>query len=89
VAFSTVKGSGQGTGGGRVNLHSYVRWDVVLGLVLMCALTGWEFYGVANPRMLTITAFLKSWMPMAVRIMIWAWLGWHFILSDLVREVQR
>lgn len=71
-----------------MTLNNYVRWDVVLGLVLMAALTAWEFLGVLNPRMLTITAWLKSWMPMALRIMIWAWLGWHFILSDLVKEVK-
>lgn len=67
---------------------SYVRWDVILGIVLMGALAGWEFLGVFDSRFLTITAWIKSWMPMAIRIMIWAWLGWHFILSDLFREAK-
>lgn len=64
---------------------SYARADVIVGFVLMGALTAWEIAGVADSRFLTITAWIKSWMPMALRIMIWAWLGWHFIASDLFR----
>lgn len=67
----------------------YMRWDVILGLCLMAALTIWEFAGVRNGHLLTITGWLKGWMPMPVRIMIYAWLGWHFILSDFIRQVQR
>lgn len=69
-------------------LSHYARWDVVVGLILMGSLTVWEIAGVADGRLLTITAWLKSWMPMPLRIMIWSWLGWHFILSDLVSQVK-
>lgn len=61
----------------------YARADVILGMALMAALTAWEMVGVFDGKLLTITDWIKSWMPMALRIMIWAWLGWHFIGSDL------
>lgn len=70
-------------------MSHYARWDVILGFILMGALAAWEMAGVADSKLYTITAWLKSWMPMALRIMIWAWLGWHFILSDLVLQVER
>ncbi len=65
-------------------MSRYAHWDVVLGFALMGALAAWELAGIADSKFLTITAWIKSWMPMALRIMIWAWLGWHFIGSDLV-----
>lgn len=67
-------------------LAKYARWDVVLGMALMAALTAWEMAGVFDGKLLTITDWIKSWMPMALRIMIWSWLGWHFIVSDLVKK---
>lgn len=64
-------------------LAHYARWDVILGIALMGALTAWEMIGVVNGKYLTITDWIKSWMPMALRIMILAWLCWHFVGSDL------
>ncbi len=64
-------------------LAKFAHWDVVVGCVLMGALAAWEMAGVFDARLMTITQWIKSWMPMALRVMIWAWLGWHFIGSDL------
>jgi hypothetical protein len=70
-------------------LSGYVKLDVIFGLALMAALTVWELFGVFEPKWLTITAFIKSWMPMWARVPLWSWLGWHFILSDLVKKVGK
>lgn len=70
-------------------LSQYSKPDVILGLILMGALTAWEMAGVADNHLLTITAWIKTWMPIPLRIMIWSWLGWHFILSDLVNKVSK
>lgn len=70
-------------------MSQYARWDVIVGLLLMGLLTAWEIAGVADSRFMTITEWIKSWMPMALRIMVWAWLGWHFIGSDLFKEAQK
>ena len=64
------------------------RWDLVVMFVLMGLLFAFEMVGVFSPRMVTITQILKSFVSMPLRIMIYSWLGWHFILSDLVRQVQ-
>ena len=62
----------------------YDRWDVILGLVLLAALTAWEIAGAADGKLLTFTAWIKSWMPIPIRTGLWLWLGWHFILSDIL-----
>ena len=64
------------------------KWDVVVVLVLMGALITFEMLGVFAPRMVTITEIIKDFIPMPLRIMIYAWLGWHFIVSDLVRQMS-
>jgi hypothetical protein len=64
-------------------LSQFPTWNIVLGMVLMAALTAWEMLGVTDGRYLTITHWIKSWMPISIRIMILAWLCWHFVGSDL------
>lgn len=66
----------------------YGRTDVLIGMILMAALTAWEFAGIEDTKLLTITAWIKGWMPISVRIMVWSWLGWHFVLSDLVKGTK-
>jgi hypothetical protein len=66
---------------------SFTHWDVVLLLSLMAALTAVELMGVFSPRLITITQIVKDFIPIPVRIMILAWLNWHFCLSDLVRQL--
>jgi hypothetical protein len=65
------------------------RWDLVLMVALLTAVTVFELLGVFNPKFITITALIKSTIPMQIRVMIYSWLGWHFILSDLVKQVAK
>lgn len=64
------------------------RWDLVLMFVLLASVFTVEMLGVFSPRMVTVTQIIKAYLPMPLRIMIYAWLGWHFILSDLVRQIS-
>ena len=64
-------------------LGQYVRWDVVALLLTMGILAGLETLAVINGHYLTITDWIKSWMPMPIRIIILSWLWWHFVGSDL------
>lgn len=64
------------------------RWDLVVMFVLLALLFTFEMVGVYSTKMVTITQIIKAYTPMPVRVMVYAWLGWHFILSDLVREVS-
>lgn len=70
-------------------LKPYVRWDVIVLIALMLSLLTFEMVGVVNGKYLTITDFLKGFVPMPVRWMIWIWLGWHFIFSDLFHWVPK
>lgn len=63
------------------------RWDLVLMLSLIAAIATVELLGVFSPRMVTITQLVKSWIPIPVRVMILAWLNWHMLYSDIVRQV--
>lgn len=63
------------------------RWDLVLMFVLMGAMFTVEMMGVFSPRLITITQIIKAYIPMPIRIMILAWLCWHFMLSDIVRQL--
>ncbi len=64
------------------------RWDLVIMLVILAVLGIFELLGVFSPRMVTVTQIVKAVVPMPVRFMVYAWFGWHFIVSDLVRQVQ-
>lgn len=64
------------------------RWDLVLMFVLLASVFTVEMLGVFSPRMVTVTQIIKAYLPMPLRIMVYSWLGWHFILSDLVRQIS-
>jgi hypothetical protein len=63
------------------------RWDLILMFVLLATLTVFEFLGVSSSRMVTITQIIKSYIPIPCRLMILAWLNWHFFLSDIVKQL--
>lgn len=63
------------------------RWDLIVMFVLFGLMFTFEMLGVFSPHLVTITQILKSFMPMPVRFMVYAWLGWHFIVSDLIRQL--
>jgi predicted CDP-diglyceride synthetase/phosphatidate cytidylyltransferase len=63
------------------------RWDLILMFALLAAITLFEFLGVASSKMITITQIVKSYVPIPCRLMILAWLNWHFFMSDIVRQL--
>lgn len=63
------------------------RWDLILMFALMAAIFVVEMLGVFNPRLVTITQIVKDFIPIPVRIMICSWICWHFVVSDIVRQV--
>jgi hypothetical protein len=63
------------------------RWDLVVMFSLMAAMFTFELIGVSSTRMVTITQIIKAYTPMPIRIMVYSWLGWHFIISDLVKQI--
>lgn len=63
------------------------RWDLILMFSLMAAIFTIEMLGVFSPRMVTITQIIKDFIPIPVRIMLVSWLAWHFVASDIVRQL--
>lgn len=64
------------------------HWDLITMFVLLALLFVFEMLGVFSVRLITITQIVKSLVPMPCRIMLLAWLCWHFCVSDLVRALQ-
>jgi membrane associated rhomboid family serine protease len=63
------------------------RWDLVTMFALLSAIFVFEMLGVFNPRLVTLTQIIKAFIPMPVRIMILAWVCWHFVISDIIRQL--
>jgi len=63
------------------------RWDLVVMFVLLAAIFTFEMLGVFSPKMITITQIIKDLVPIPCRVMILAWLVWHFFLSDIVKQL--
>lgn len=61
------------------------RWDLIIMFVLMGSLFVVEMLGVFFPHMVTITRIVKAYISIPVRVMILAWLNWHFLFSDIVK----
>jgi hypothetical protein len=61
------------------------RWDMVVMFLFLALVFTFEMLGVFSTRMITITQLVKAYIPMPCRIMVCAWLCWHFVLSDLVK----
>lgn len=62
-------------------------WDLAVMFVLLGTIFTFEMLGVFNAHFVTLTQIIKTFIPMPVRIMVTAWLGWHFVLSDLVTAI--
>jgi ribose/xylose/arabinose/galactoside ABC-type transport system permease subunit len=62
-------------------------WDLAVMLALLATIFAFEMLGVFNAHYVTLTQIIKTFIPMPVRIMIAAWLLWHFVLSDLVTAI--
>jgi hypothetical protein len=63
------------------------RWDLFMMFGLMAAIFIFELVGVFSPRLVTITQIVKATVPIPVRIMICSWICWHFVVSDIVRQL--
>lgn len=63
------------------------RWDLILMFVLMAAIFTVEMVGVFSPRMVTITQIVKAIIPLSIRFMLCAWVFYHFVVSDIVRQL--
>lgn len=63
------------------------RWDLVLMYALLGALFTFEMLGISSGKMITITQIIKAYIPLPVRIMLLAWLCWHFWWSDIVKQL--
>jgi hypothetical protein len=62
------------------------RWDLIVMFTLLAAVLAFELLGIFSPRMVTITQIIKAALPMPLRFAVYAWLGWHFIVSDLFKK---
>jgi hypothetical protein len=65
-------------------IRTYVRWDVLVVFALIGALTAFELLGVFGQHFVTITAIIKAYLPIPIRVMVLAWLVWHFFVSDII-----
>lgn len=63
------------------------RWDLIVMYALLGALFTFEMVGVFSTKMITITEIIKAYVPMPLRIMVLAWLCWHFWWSDIVKQL--
>jgi hypothetical protein len=44
--------------------------------------------GVFSPKLVTITQIIKAFVPIPCRVMVLAWLVWHFLISDLIAMLK-
>ncbi len=63
------------------------RWDLIAMFLLLALVFIFEMLGVFSPKMITITQIIKDFIPMPIRIMVCSWITWHFVVSDLVRQM--
>lgn len=61
------------------------HWDLIVMFSLFAAVFVFELMGVFSPKMITITAIIKDFVPIPCRVMILSWLVWHFLISDLMK----
>ena len=59
----------------------FVRWDVVVTIVAMAVVFGFEMLGVFTDRYVTITAVVRAVCPRWLRAMICGWLYYHFVVQ--------
>jgi hypothetical protein len=63
------------------------RWDLITMFVILGVITTFELIGVFSPKMVTITQIIKATVPIPIRIMLCSWLTWHFVVSDIVKQI--
>jgi hypothetical protein len=65
------------------------HWDLIVMFVLMGLMFVFEMLGVFSPRLVTITQLVKDFVPIPCRVMVLAWLVWHFFVSDLFPAISK
>ena len=51
--------------------------------VLLDSIFTFEMLGVFNAHFVTLTQIIKTFIPIAIRVMLCAWLTWHFVGTDM------
>lgn len=64
------------------------HWDLIVMFVMLGLIFTFEMLGVFSPKMITITQIIKDFVPIPCRVMILAWLVWHFLISDLMKQLK-
>ena len=59
-------------------------WDLAVMFVLLDSIFTFEMLGVFNAHFVTLTQIIKTFIPIAIRVMLCAWLTWHFVGTDIV-----
>lgn len=62
-------------------MSEYIRWDLIAMCVALAVVFVFEMLGVFTDRYVTITAIIRQNVPMQVRLPIFGWLFFHFVLS--------
>ena len=60
---------------------SFSHWDVIVWLTLLSAIGIFEGLGIANDKLMTLSALIRATVPAWVRAMILGWLIYHFMLQ--------
>lgn len=64
-------------------IHHIQKWNFIAWVVLLAIGVGLEMYGIFSGRKsdTTMTALMCWWVPVYLRVMIVAWIAWHFVIQ--------
>lgn len=62
-------------------LTKFAHWDVAALLVAMLIVFVLEMMGVFGKQYVTITAVIRTYVPMWARAMILGWMMFHFLID--------
>lgn len=61
--------------------YPFPHWDVLAWCLVLLAAIVLEVVGLIRPQEATLSALIRSTVPIWGRAMILGWLGWHFLLE--------
>lgn len=64
-------------------LSTFKHWDVAALLIAMLIVFVLEMMGVFGKQYVTITAVIRTYVPMWARAMILGWLAFHFLIDKV------
>jgi hypothetical protein len=65
----------------KIGQYVFQKWDVILLLLSMTVVLGFELMGVFEHHYATITALTRTYIPTWLRVMMFSWLWWHMIIE--------